>query len=232
MKSKFCVLSLGLLLCILSASQAPALDTVIGKTGIALNGEREHVRTQETNLGNLVCDAIRYFTGADMALYNGGGIRSGARTGEITLEQAMEILAFDNEVVILEVSGSDMFEILEYGVGNYGEVDGRFPQVSGFRFYIDPAAPVGERVTDIIFCGLPIDPEMTYSLATNGFLASGGDGYSMLKDAVQAKKADKTDQLMFIRYLQEFSPVFPMVEGRIAVKPDNRCSPHEQEPNR
>jgi len=123
--------------------QAQALDTEIGETEIMLNGQREHVRTQETNLGNLVTDVIREYSGADIAVYNGGGIRDSASLGPITLRDAMEILAFENNVVTLEMTGMQVVAMLEHGVSSYPEVSGKFLQVSGLRFYFDPAEPAG-----------------------------------------------------------------------------------------
>ncbi|MFO8034595.1 MAG: 5'-nucleotidase C-terminal domain-containing protein [Candidatus Bipolaricaulota bacterium] len=208
---------IGLVAAVLFAGLGLAQAPVIGETEIGLNGERQHVRTQETNLGNLVCDVLRYYTGADVAVYNGGGIRASADLGEITLESAMEILAFNNEVVTLKMTGAEIIAVLEHGVSVYGEVAGKFLQVGGLRFFFDPDRPVGERVLMVFVDGEAIHPEKTYTLATNDFLAAGGDAYTMLEEAEQIAVADKTDQEMFIEYLQEYSPVFPVVEGRIVV---------------
>ncbi len=217
MRKKIVGAAVGLLVCALFTGPALGLDMVIGETEISLNGEREHLRTQETNLGNLVCDVLRHYTEADVAVYNGGGIRASADLGEITLEKAMEILAFNNEVVTLKLTGEEIVAMLEHGVGSFGQVSGKFLQVSGLRFYIDPANPAGERVVDVFIHGEPIDLEGVYTVATNDYLAAGGDGYDMLVDAEQIAVAEMTDQEMFIAYLREHSPVFPRVEGRIVV---------------
>lgn len=217
MKGRLVGAIVGMAIVALFVGTGLALDTVIGETEISLNGERQHVRTQETNLGNLVVDVIRYYTGADVAVYNGGGIRASADLGEITLEKAMEILAFNNEVVTLEVTGAAIIAALEHGVGSFGFVSGKFLQVSGLRFYVDPTRPEGNRVTSVYIRGEPIDSDATYTLATNDYLAAGGDGFTMLEQAEQIAVAERTDQQMFIAYLQAYSPVFPMVEGRIVI---------------
>ena len=193
------------------------MQSVIGETEISLNGARQHVRTQETNLGNLVCDIIRENTGADIALYNGGGIRDSADLGEITLETSMAILAFDNEVVTLEMTGQQVLDALEHGLHGYPEVVGGFLQVSGLRFYFDPSKDPNNRVEKVIVGGQEIRPNKTYTVATNEFLAAGGDEFSMMKEAKQLKTFEHTDQKMFIRYIQQNSPLFPVVEGRIVV---------------
>lgn len=210
------VISMLLVLMLLSGG-AVALDTVIGETEIMLNAEREHVRSQETNLGNLITDIIRYYSEADLAVYNGGGIRASADLGDITLEKAMEIMAFNNNVVVLKVSGAKIVEMLEYGVSSAPEVSGKFLQVSGLRFYYDVNAQAGERVVKVYVHGQELDLEKYYTVATNDFLAAGGDGYEMLVDAEEVLICELTDQQMLIRYLQEYSPIFPKVEGRIVV---------------
>ena len=194
-----------------------ALDTEIGETGLSLNGERQHVRTQETNLGNLVTDVIRYYTEADIAIYNGGGIRDSASMGAITLETAMEIMAFENNVVTLEMTGAEVLETLERGVSYYPEVSGAFLQVSGIRLYFNPENPDGERIERVYVAGSELDPNATYTLATNDFLAAGGDDYSVLGDATQIAEHEMIDTQMFIEYIQQNSPLFPTVEGRIVV---------------
>ena len=199
---------------------AQGLDTVIGETGISLNGERQHIRTQETNLGNLVCDVLRENTKADIALYNGGGIRDSADLGEITLEDAMAILAFNNEVVTLMMSGQQIWDALEHGLHEYPEVAGGFLQVSGLRFYFDPAKEAYNRVEKILVDGEEINLRRHYVVAINEFLAAGGDDYSVLEEAEQLKLFENTDQQMFIQHIQANSPLFPSVEGRIVILRD------------
>lgn len=201
----------------LAGVQAQALDTVIGEAEAFLNGEREHVRTMETNLGNLITDIIRDNTGADIAVYNGGGIRDSADLGEITLEDATEILAFENEVETLRMSGFDIIQMLEHAVSSYPETAGKFLQISGLRFYFDPAEPAGLRVKDVYVGGERLRIREDYVVATNEFLAAGGDEYYMMEEAEQLEVFETIDTQMFIEHIQEESPLFPKVEGRIVV---------------
>ncbi len=205
------------LVTIFSGMQAQALDTVIGETEVFLNGEREHVRTMETNLGNLITDMIRENTGADIAVYNGGGIRDSADVGEITLEDATEILAFENEVETVQISGDKVVEMLEHAVSSYPEVSGKFLHVSGLRFYFDPSEPAGNRIEDVFVEGEELNEEGEYVLATNEFLVAGGDEYDMLEEAEHLEVFEDIDTEMFIDLIQEESPLFPKVEGRIVV---------------
>lgn len=197
---------------------AAGLDTVIGETGLMLNGMREHIRSQETNLGNLVTDVIRERMGADIAIYNGGGIRASADMGEITLEDAMDILAFQNDVVTMRLSGAKLLEALEYAVSSYPQASGKFLQVSGIRFYFNPERSAGSRITKVLVGGSELVRDRNYTVATNEFLAAGGDDYTMFVDAEQVDMGDVHDQAMFIQYIQQNSPLFPTVEGRIVVE--------------
>ncbi len=200
--------------------QVQALDTEIGETEVFLNGIRQHVRTMETNLGNLITDIIRENTGADIAVYNGGGIRDSADLGPITLEDATEILAFENNVETVRMSGYDVVQMLEHAVSSYPEVSGKFLQVSGMRFYFDPAEPAGERVKDVYIGGERLRFRNDYVVATNDFLVAGGDEYHMFERSEHLETFDTIDTQMFIQHIQEESPLFPKVEGRIVVLTD------------
>ncbi|WP_306061177.1 bifunctional metallophosphatase/5'-nucleotidase [Natronococcus wangiae] len=195
------------------------LDEVIGETEIALDTRRKTVRTRESNLGNFVADAMRDETGADLALMNGGGIRSDALygPGEITNRTIVGILPFPNDVVILEVTGEILRVALENGVSQIEDLSGRFPQVSGFSYTFDPDAPVGERVREVCIRGEPVDPSATYTLATNDFIAGGGDGYEMLADATVLRYSNAGPLLstLVIATIEAESPIAPEVEGRI-----------------
>lgn len=197
--------------------QVEALDTEIGETEVFLNGIRQHVRTMETNLGNLITDIIKENTGADIAVYNGGGIRDSAELGPITLEDATEILAFENEVETVRMNGYDVLKMLEHSVSSYPEVSGKFLQVSGLRFYFDPSEPAGERVKDVYVGGERLRMRQDYVVATNEFLVAGGDEYDMFERSEHLEVFETIDTQMFIEHIQQESPLFPKVEGRIVV---------------
>lgn len=162
------------------------LDVVVGRTAVALDSRRASVRTRETNMGDLIADAIKDATGADVALTNGGGIRGDrlyeAGT-ELTRKDILGELPFGNTTVLLEVDGATLKAALENGVSQVQDMAGRFPQIAGMRFTYDPARPAGQRVTEVTVGGQPLDPARTYRLATNNYLLSGGDGYAVLKGA-------------------------------------------------
>lgn len=146
-----------------------------------LDGERENVRAGETNLSQLVADALLWATNADCVLTNGGGIRASIPAGTVTFGDFLTVLPFGNMVTVIEVSGQDIIDALNYGTDAYPETAGKFPQVAGMSFELVAAGDV----QNVKIQGEDIDPEKMYALATNDFLAIGGDGYEMFVDAPQ-----------------------------------------------
>jgi len=161
------------------------LDVEIGETLVDLDTRRSTVRSEESNFGNLVADAMRAATGADVGLTNGGGIR-GDRIYEaghiLTRRDVLTELPFGNVTVLVEVSGADLLEALENGFSRVEDGAGRFPQVSGMSVVWDPGKPAGNRVVEVTVGGEALDPEATYKIATNDYMLGGGDGYTSLAD--------------------------------------------------
>ncbi|MFP2926362.1 bifunctional metallophosphatase/5'-nucleotidase [Pyxidicoccus sp. 3LG] len=161
------------------------LSEKVGRTPVALDARSSEVRTRETNLGSFVADAFRSAAGADVALVNGGALRADTvlPAGQMTRRDLHSILPYADQLVVVEVKGSTLKAALENGVSLSREDSkpGRFPQVSGMRFTFNLERPAGDRVVDVKVAGKPLDAEATYKLATLSFLASGKDGYEMLK---------------------------------------------------
>jgi 2',3'-cyclic-nucleotide 2'-phosphodiesterase (5'-nucleotidase family) len=148
-----------------TAYLAALAENVIAQTEVPLDGLRTSIRTQETNEGNLVADALLSEAtrlapdfGApapDVALQNGGGMRDDevVPPGPITELKTFDILPFSNFVAVVpEVPRETFKELLENAVSRVEAVDGRFAQVAGFRFTYDPAgqAQVIDPVTGAI----------------------------------------------------------------------------------
>ncbi|MEK5058223.1 5'-nucleotidase C-terminal domain-containing protein [Paenibacillus shunpengii] len=195
--------------------QAPILDEVVATISTDLEGTREKVRAGETNLGDLIADALREVSGADIALTNGGGIRASIEKGEVTKGEVITVLPFGNQIVTLNVKGEDVIAALENGVKSYPEASGGFPQISGFSFKIDPAKEPGSRVHSVMVGNEPIDPEATYTLATNDFTAIGGDEYEMFTKYAQAGMYGSLDEAL-ITHLQKLGSAAVTTDGRIA----------------
>lgn len=187
---------------------------VVGKTAVKLEGERANVRTGETNLGNLITNAMLKATGAEIAITNGGGIRASIEAGEITKGNIIQVLPFGNYLVLKDVKGSDILAALEHGTSDYPEAKGAFPHVAGMTYRINPNNEAGKRVYDVKVGDQPLDLEKTYKLATNDFMAVGGDDYTMLKDGKLLNEFPGLDEIL-ISYIKELGEVNIGVEGRI-----------------
>ncbi|HOC53082.1 MAG TPA: 5'-nucleotidase C-terminal domain-containing protein [Caldisericia bacterium] len=197
------------------------MDVVIGETLVDLDGERGNVRTKETNLGNLVADFMKELANSDIAITNGGGIRASIKKGLVKIGDAYNVLPFDNLIVKIEVTGKDIVEAIENGVSQVETAQGRFPQISGLVVKVNKNKPPMSRVVEVLFNGEPIELDKIYTVATNDFMASGGDGYTSFKNAKSSVWA--TGNWMrddFVEYIKKHSPLNPQVEGRIVYVED------------
>lgn len=205
---------------------AALLDEVIGQAQEDLQGTGS--RMQETNLGNLIADIMREDTKADISLINGGGLRADILKGPIRMNDLLSILPFRNYPIVLRVTGKELKEVLEHGLSDLSGTGGQFPQISGMRLTYNSKAPVGQRIITLWVKEKPLNPEAWYTLATNDFLSSGGDGYSVLPKILANKTGYSTKSprvVLFesgreIRdlvtgYVKEKKRVSASVEGRI-----------------
>jgi 2',3'-cyclic-nucleotide 2'-phosphodiesterase (5'-nucleotidase family) len=199
---------------------AAELDQEVGTTATALDSRRATVRGQEAAIGNLFADALREAVGAEVAIINGGGIR-GNRTypagTRLLRRDILSELPFGNKTVKLEVTGEDIVTALENGFGRVEDGAGRFPHVSGLGVTVDLARPPGVRVRSVTIGGANLDPSATYTLATNDFMARGGDGYEVLegkRNLIDAAAA-RLMASQVIDHVAAAGRVAPAVEGRI-----------------
>ena len=174
------------------------MGQVIGTSEVDLDGVRENVRASETNLGDLITDAMLWQAGqdneeVDAAITNGGGIRASIAAGDITKKSVNDVLPFGNTLYVVELTGAELLEALEASTYCTPEPVGAFPQVAGIEFTINTGAAydAGEnypgttyaepasinRVTILTVGGQAFDADATYTIVTNDFLAAGGDTY-------------------------------------------------------
>lgn len=186
------------------------LSQPVGKAAVALAGSKSESRSQETNLGNLLTDAMRAKTGADIAFQNGGGIRAGINPGTITYRDILTVQPFGNTLVLIDMTGSQIMEVLNHSAAKVGS--GAFMQVSGISFTIK-----GGKVSNVKVGNKPLKSGSTYKVVTNNFVAAGGDGYKMLKP-LAALDTGFVDADAFKEYIAQKSTVSPKVEGRITIK--------------
>lgn len=190
---------------------------VVGETAVELDGARGHVRTGETNLGNLIADSMRVKLDTDVAMTNGGGIRASIDPGKITQGEIITVLPFGNTTMATEVTGAAVKAALEHAISEYPATEGLFPQVSGMKFTFDGDAAAGNRVQKVWVAGEELEEDKMYTLATNDFMKAGGDGFSMFADAPIIKEAGGLEEVL-LEYIEANSPISPEKEGRIIVE--------------
>lgn len=203
---------------------------VIGMAAVALDGDRKNVRSKETNLGNLIADGMlaraKELKNADIALMNGGGIRASIDQGDITMGELRTVMPFGNTLFVLDVTGQQLKDGLENGISGakLADLPGKFPQVAGMKFKWDPKQPEGSKVYGIQIKREgryePLDLRETYRLATNSFVANGGDGYHSFAEAIAGgayhEDLGYPDFEIFMEHVNRLGgKVSPTVEGRV-----------------
>ncbi|CAI7589947.1 hypothetical protein N7533_009889 [Penicillium manginii] len=166
----------------LTSSLKAKLEKPVGYTVTPLDGRFSTVRQRESNLGNFVCDLMRFYYAADCAMMAGGTIRGDQiyPPGILRLKDLLNCFPFEDPVVLLRAKGQAVLEALENGVSQLPALEGRFTQVSNISFRFKPDAPGGSRITYARIGGKPIDLQKDYVLATRGYMGRGKDGFSSL----------------------------------------------------
>ena len=171
------------------AAAAPAAARVVGTlAGPAPNNEFD----DETPAANLIADAQLGATrslGAQAGFMNGGGVRTGLTPdaqGRITFGQIFDLQPFGNSLVVIELTGEQLKRVLEQQFTEESYAPGARPRLlipsANFSFDYDLSKPKGQRMADMRLDGKRLDPASVYRIAVNNFLASGGDGYSVLTE--------------------------------------------------
>ena len=196
-------------------------NKVVANAAAAIEGDRAVCRVQECAMGNLIADAMLARVkdqGIDVAIANSGGVRASIDAGDVTMGEVLTVLPFQNTLSTFRVSGATLVEALENGVSQIEEVAGRFPQVAGMTFTVDPSAEVGSRISDVMIAGAPVDPAKMYGAVSNNYVRNGGDGYKMFRDAQDAYDYGPDLADVTAEFLAAQGPYTPYTDGRITVK--------------
>ncbi|HEX6291616.1 MAG TPA: 5'-nucleotidase C-terminal domain-containing protein [Herpetosiphonaceae bacterium] len=219
------------------AQLAAAFDARIGVATDVFPRGGNVERVREVAIGNLIADSMRLRYGTQLALTNGGGIRAALPSSYAPLDKTLRrttagyaagppydlvvgdvftVLPFGNSVVTRSVTGAQLHAILEHSVAALPSANGRFAQISGFRFTYDLSRAPGSRVVSVALNdGTPILADATsYTLATNDFVNAGGDGYTMLADGQGTTREVMADVLL--DYIRQQGTITPTIDGRIA----------------
>jgi 2',3'-cyclic-nucleotide 2'-phosphodiesterase (5'-nucleotidase family) len=199
------------------------MDVPLGVTAVALDSRTATVRSREAAIGNIIADAMRAAAHADVAIMNGGGIRGGklyAANAPISRRDVLAELPFGNRVVTVEIDGRTLRAAIENGLSRLPNASGRFPQVSGLTVEADLKRPPGSRVTAIRVGDTPLDEARIYRVATNDFMARGGDGYAMLADAAPTLADTDAPPVAgeLLEYIKRIGTLHTGVEGRIVLR--------------
>lgn len=204
------------------------LGEKIGHAPVALL--QENVRKEEVPLGNLVADAMQWYTSimtidgaVDFSIQNGGGVRSTMPQGDITKRIIYEILPFDNSVVVCVLKGSQVKDLFAF-LATIPPNSGAFPQVSKeVSFTLNYAEG---KCENILINGKPIDDKKTYRVATNSYMADGGDKYRVFKESLRIDDTSKFQRDVLIEYIKRElkGNILPIKPGRIKIVPAVKTS--------
>lgn len=191
---------------------APTMNKPIGKTDAAIT--RTANEAGESALGNLIADGMREAMKTDFAFMNSGGIRNDMPEGNVTYGNMFSIQPFGNVLVKMTLTGAQIKELLNQ---QWAGTSAKIGQVSGFTYSYDDSKPVGERIVEIKKAdGTVLEDSASYTIVVNDFMATGGDGYTVLKEGTN-REAGPVDLDATIAYLQA-----KFGDGAITAKIENR----------
>ncbi len=185
---------------------APKIGIVQGRL------EKRLVRdyNRESSLGDFVADVMKEVSGADAAMTNAGGLRADLPEGEVTNGNVLDALPFVNTVVVCEMTGAQVKEVLEQGMS----LERGLIQVSGMKAFYNMAKPVGSRLVSAEIGGEPLMDNTKYKIATNSFLAQGGDLYQTFVNTKQEEEGPLLSDIV-MEYLKKKGTVGPPSMGRL-----------------
>lgn len=195
------------------------LSVELGISLMPLDTRRSSVRSGETAFGNLVADAMRHHVQAELAFFNAGSIRGDrqypAKT-PISRGLLQRELPFANQVVLVELSGEQIWQALEHSVSRVDELKGRFLQLANMQVEWEPLAPQGQRIRAVTVAGKPLELAKNYRVATYDYLIAGGDDFAMLNAAKILTPSYERLQVWEVvaAYVQKQAEISPRLEGR------------------
>ena len=205
------------------AQMDPNVATIIDKYDSQVRAEFSKVigtatsdlvrdRSRESSLGDLITDAMREASGAQIAFQNAGGIRTDIPKGPITLETLFMVLPFDDELVTMDLTGEKILEVLEKSVTAENLL-----QVSGMRIVYDLSHPSGAKVAAAEVAGNPMEPRKTYKVVTNDFLATASGTFDVFKQGRNVRMGSPQRDAV-ADYIRKISPVNTHPLDRILFK--------------
>ncbi|CAH8636698.1 unnamed protein product [Schistosoma rodhaini] len=162
------------------------LDTPLGLIEVDFDVRSNSIRLKESNIGNFICDIVLTAVEANCVLINAGTLRGDRifKAGLFTLRDLTTILPYLDKLSVIEITGSQLIEVLENSLSEYPKAEGRFPMIGGMRFVFNPLKPVGTRVIveESTIQNEPINMKQKYRLCTTKYLHAGNDGYRIFPE--------------------------------------------------
>jgi 5'-nucleotidase / UDP-sugar diphosphatase len=193
--------------------------SVVAHAPADVDGSRETVRRQESPMANIIADSFLSWGAtaqADLALINGGGVRGGLNAGQVTYENVISVQPFNNTLELIVLTGEELWQAFEYGLSGLEAGEGRFLHPSrNVRYTYDSRKPVGQRLLSVEIDGKPLDKTRSYRIMMNHFMAEGGDGFAVFKNAKDRLETGILDIDVLIEFLKANPNVNTKPEGRI-----------------
>jgi 2',3'-cyclic-nucleotide 2'-phosphodiesterase (5'-nucleotidase family) len=163
----------------------------------------------ESSLANLIADAYREKGKTQIALQNPGGIRTRIQMGKVTWGNAFEVLPFQNTLITLKLTGTQLKKTLAWDL----------LAVSGLNVRLDLKKPAGQRLVSATLAdGTPIDDSQFYTVTTNDFILAGGDGFSEIMKGAEIKDTGILLRDVFVDYIKSHVVLSPAIDGRIVIE--------------
>jgi len=196
------------------------LNEVALTTPVLLQGEREYVRSRETNFGNLVADAMLWKSGADLAFFTGPYIRASLQPGDITRKELNAALYADVDLCLVDLTGEEFLQTLEFGLTDYPALNNGFPHVAGVRVLFDLSRDKGERIVSAVLAdGTELDPGKTYSCVVRleiiDFLAAVTFAVEKLVEGEDYTKLGTTICSALVEYIASGAEIPAEIDGRM-----------------
>jgi 5'-nucleotidase/UDP-sugar diphosphatase len=198
-----------------------SLKEVVGEAADTFVFGNRLTRYQETAIGNMICDANVWFfknvfnQNIDFAFHNGGNMRAELPKGQLTREQILTVLPYDNYLYVVSLKGSEIIELFDF-IATVPQGNGAFPQFSKeVRYTLDVP---NKKISNLTIGGAPVDTNKTYRFCTNDFLLAGGDGYTILTKSQDPYNSSLLLSYVVIEYINSQSGIItPYTDGRLNV---------------
>ena len=178
-----------------------ALSIIIGQTDGLLQGERDVVRNNQTNLGRLIATAHMQHAQADFGIMNSGGVRASIETGNISYKDVLTVQPFGNMLTYVEMNGANIIDYLNQ-VATISKDSGGYAQFSGISLNVSNG-----QVNNVTIAGKAIDLNKTYRFTVPSFNAAGGDGYPDIRSNPSYVNTGYVDADVLKEFIQKNSPI-------------------------